>query len=199
MPDNEKDVMSLLTREQFSSCLTYVGEYRGRLIAHNDELQRQLTSAVEAKERAERERDEAESLLASATDLLNTCARENYAVQADRPTGIKFVINNIWGALSGFRAERDTARAESQRMKYLVDDRESFIANYQHATELERAEHAAEAQQLRNELIANKAALSAMEARWLENLALKAPERAEALKTIADLQVRCAFRRDDAI
>lgn len=51
---------------------------------------------VSANSQIMTERDKAESLLASATDLLNSWARETGVMQADSPSEIKAVIDRLW-------------------------------------------------------------------------------------------------------
>lgn len=55
----------------------------------------------------EKRLDDAESLLASATDLLNTWAREYGVVEARNEREIKFVISRLWDQVA-WRLYRET-------------------------------------------------------------------------------------------
>lgn len=151
MRPEEKDVMSreekaaALAKSMLSGGFGFhkVTEYDCRLLAEQfSALRAQLTAALEAQRKEERER--------------NALLGNDEAVHLGALAAVTALQS-----VEQIRSERDAARAE--------------------------------ADQLRNDLIATKVALSSMEARWLDNLALKAPEVSEALKTSADLTIQ----RDD--
>ena len=61
-------------------------------VASMDELHAALARA----EKAERERDEAQLAIASATDLVNTWCRETSIEEATRPADCKAAIERLW-------------------------------------------------------------------------------------------------------
>ncbi len=77
------------------------------------DLERKDTAYLKQRlEVADRERDEARSLLASTTDLMNTCAREWSVPESHDESGIKQLFDRIWTTMVGqIFSQRETIAA----------------------------------------------------------------------------------------
>lgn len=78
------------------------------------ELERQLAAAKAA-------RHEAESILASATDLANSWARDSGIAEAPMPRRIKEVIDDLWGYWSTRWNAEKAAREKAERAANLLE------------------------------------------------------------------------------
>ena len=74
----------------------------------------ELRASLARAEKAERERDEAQLAIASATDLVNTWCRETSIEEATRPADCKAAIERLWMHFGGATAERDAALEEKR-------------------------------------------------------------------------------------
>ena len=122
-----------MTDEQLCDDACWSG--RDRRTAAFNKLLRRLESL-----RAENERSHnAESVLASVTDLLNTCAREHGVEEARSEEFVKGVIERIWFRSAHYRQQVTTLKAENAVMWELCeaqidyDSRPSQSANRLHA------------------------------------------------------------------
>ena|SRR5689334_16067110 len=76
---------------------------------------------IEIQRKFQQERDDAESLLASATDLLNSWAREWGVVETFNEQGIKVLINELWDKAANIRLKRDELQQRAQDVRRLVE------------------------------------------------------------------------------
>ena len=92
---------------------SHTPESFGRYVCANEEMQR----LREEVKRLRAERDEAQSLLASTTDLLNSWARDTYVQEAKSEASIKDVVTRLWNhqAAQWMQLRECKARASSAR------------------------------------------------------------------------------------
>ena len=115
----------------------------GTIVTVSREALEQLRAAFQAK----RERDEARSLLASATDLLNTQARERGVVESKTEADIQALIGRLWDywatSLHVAICAKDEARAQLEvarkALEYIVNDRAHEPSKHGRSLQLGRA------------------------------------------------------------
>lgn len=111
-----------------------IGDERGHFtctVCRIAELEKERDAQRDAKH-------EAESQLASVTDLLNSWARESYVTEARDERGIKSVINGLWMAFAQMRIERDASVARRDEIlvshdRYLDELAQMTKARYEKA------------------------------------------------------------------
>ena len=153
------------------------------------------------------ERDEAESLLASATDLLNSWAREMQVEQAHDEKDIRGVIDRLWSALSSrlFAAPApaspqvgETQPASICEAHYDCSDCNAYAEAYEKKLRAALAESDKTKNELREELLHTKSALKVAMQNYSDACNEVERARAEALEEAARLMESTNYDRSGA-